>query len=107
MVSLDATGFLQQSFTDAEDYIIKTNSSLSVKLNKWLSLVTNVTYNKLNRTRKENLLLNFGLTVEKYSLKPINNRRPYFDGMAPARLNVHNNYLKKKNLLCPGRTGTK
>jgi hypothetical protein len=66
IVVLDGSNFWQPSFSDGKDYILKFNNSLSFKLNKWLSFTTAAAYNKLNRTHRENLLLTFGLTLEKY-----------------------------------------
>jgi hypothetical protein len=63
---LEGSDFLQNSLASKEDYIIKSNTSLSIKLRKWLSFTTAVNYNKLNRTGRENLLINFGLTMDKY-----------------------------------------
>ncbi len=63
---IDGTNFLQNSLSAKEDYIIKANVNLSVKLRKWLSLTSSVTWNKLNRTARENLLFTYGLTAEKY-----------------------------------------
>lgn len=65
-VVLDGADFLQHSLPDRKDYIIRSTTNLSIKLRKWLGFTTSVTYNKLARTRRENLLLNFGLSVEKY-----------------------------------------
>ncbi len=65
-LTFDGTHFFQPSLLSFEDYVITSNSSLSVKLNKWLSLTSSLTYNKLNLTGAENLLVTFGLTVEKY-----------------------------------------
>lgn len=66
LLVLDGTNFLQNSFSQTNDYILKSVTSLSVKLRKWLSFTTSLNYNKLNRTRRENMMLNFGLTAEKY-----------------------------------------
>jgi hypothetical protein len=33
---------------------------------RWLSLTMGLTYNKLGRTDRENLLFNLGLSVERY-----------------------------------------
>jgi hypothetical protein len=65
-VTIDGTDFLQHALSDGHDYIIRSNTNLSVKLLRWLSFTTSVTYNKLNKTRRENLLISFGLTLEKY-----------------------------------------
>jgi hypothetical protein len=65
-IILDGTNFQQQSLLSRQDYIIKSTNTLSVKLNTWLSLTVALTYNKLNITRKENLLCNFGFTFDRY-----------------------------------------
>jgi len=66
LVMLEGVHFWQPSLERLDDYIIRSNSSLSIKLRKWLSLTTALTYNKLSRTGRENLLVNFGLSAEKY-----------------------------------------
>lgn len=65
-VVIDGTSFHQQSFLSAEDYIIKSTNTLSLKLNTWLSLTLALNYNKLNITHKENLLCNFGFRFDRY-----------------------------------------
>ena len=64
--SLEGTNFYQPSLISFNDYIIKLNNTLSVKLNKWLSVNASMTYNKISRTNRENLLLTYGVTVENY-----------------------------------------
>jgi len=66
MIVLDGTNFLQNSLKNQHDYIIKSSNTLSVKMRKWLSIATTVTYNKLNLTSRENLLITFGLIAETY-----------------------------------------
>lgn len=66
LVLLEGVHFWQPSLERFDDYIIRSNSALSIKLRKWLSLTTALTYNKLSRTNRENLLVNFGLSAEKY-----------------------------------------
>lgn len=66
LVVLDGVHFWQPSLERFDDYIIRSNSALSIKLRKWLSLTTALIYNKLSRTNRENLLVNFGLSAEKY-----------------------------------------
>lgn len=66
IIVLDGTDFLQHSLADRKDYIIRSNTNLSVKLWKMISLTASLTWNKLNQTRRENLLCNFGLRAEKY-----------------------------------------
>jgi hypothetical protein len=66
LIVIESTSFMQNSFSHTSDYIIKSVNSVSFKLRKWLSLTTALNYNKFNRTQSKNLLLNFGLTAEKY-----------------------------------------
>lgn len=66
IIVIDGTNFWQPSLTNGNDYIIRSLSNLSVKLNKWLNLTASVTYNKYNRTASENLLFTYGLSAEKY-----------------------------------------
>lgn len=63
---VESNTFLQNSFDYGSDYIIRSNSAISFKLNKWLALTTALAYNRLNRTQSENLLFTYGLTLEKY-----------------------------------------
>ncbi len=64
--TIEGTDFLQHSLSDRKDYIIKSHTSISIKLLRWLHLTSSLTYNKQNRTVRENLLVNFGFTVERY-----------------------------------------
>jgi hypothetical protein len=63
---LEGNNFLQNALEDRHDYIVKSATSASVKLNKWLSLTTTLLYNRLNLTGTENLMMNYGLSIEKY-----------------------------------------
>ena len=63
---IEGVHYLQHSLSHQNDYNIRSNSSLSILLNKWLSITAALTYNKLNRTNKENLLFNYGFTIQKY-----------------------------------------
>jgi hypothetical protein len=65
-LTIETTDFLQHALSDQHDYIIRSQSALTVKLIRWVSFTSAITYNKLGRTDRENLLLNFGLTMEKY-----------------------------------------
>lgn len=66
IVIVNGTGFLQNSLSYRDDYIIRCNAGLAVKLKKWLALTTGVTYNRFNRTSRENMLFTYGLTIERY-----------------------------------------
>lgn len=63
---VESSSFLQNSFDRGSDYIIRSNSSLSYKLNKWLSLTTVLAYNRQNRTQSENLLFTYGFTFDRF-----------------------------------------
>ncbi|RAW01903.1 hypothetical protein DQQ10_08865 [Pseudochryseolinea flava] len=65
-VTIDGSDFLQHALNDRKDYIVKSNTNVSVKLLRWLSFTTSLVYNKISLTNRENLLLNYGLTIEKY-----------------------------------------
>lgn len=65
-LTFEATGFLQNSLERRGDYIIRSTASLSLQLRRWLALTSALTYNKVARTQRENLLLTFGLTVENW-----------------------------------------
>ena len=65
-LTLDGNHFLQNSFSRKGDHIIRSNTSLGLKLRKWLSFTTTLTYNRLNITNSENLNLTYGLSLDKY-----------------------------------------
>src|ERR1044071_2822998 len=46
LVSFDGTGFVQPSLSHKHDNIIRYTTTLSVKLRKWLSVTSSVTYNR-------------------------------------------------------------
>jgi hypothetical protein len=66
IIVFDGSDFLQHSLSDKSDYIIKTSTNLSVKIKKWLSITTSFNYNKVNRTNRETLFINYGLSLERY-----------------------------------------
>lgn len=65
-VKLSSTTFYQNSLSSSTDYIFRTNNNLDIKLRKWLFVSCAYTYNRVNRTDKENTLFTYGLTVEHY-----------------------------------------
>lgn len=65
-VFINGAGYLQNSLNYGNDFIIKSDMSLGVKLRKWLSLTTSLSYNQISKTRRENLLITYGLLIEKY-----------------------------------------
>lgn len=66
LITVDSGSFLQNSLTRNNDYIIRSTFGLGFKLNNWLNLNGSLSYNKISRTQSENLLLTYGLRVEKY-----------------------------------------
>jgi len=66
IVTLDGVHFWQQSLSSGDDYILKSISTLSVKLRKWLNVTSALNYNKVNRTGRKNLLFTIGLSADYY-----------------------------------------
>jgi hypothetical protein len=65
-ITLSATTFYQNSLSDRTDYIFRSNAAMNIKILKWLSMSATYTYNKYSRTNRENTILNYGLTIDKY-----------------------------------------
>jgi|GEM_PF-261243 len=65
LITLNGTEFLQTSLADGSNYILKLSAAASFKLYKWLNFTTAFLYNKFTRTRSENTLMTFGLTIAK------------------------------------------
>jgi hypothetical protein len=63
---ITGTHFLQNSLSEKNDYNIRSQSGLGVKVFSWASITTAVTFNKLNRLHRENFLLTFGVNLRKY-----------------------------------------
>ncbi|MBO9572438.1 MAG: DUF481 domain-containing protein, partial [Chitinophagaceae bacterium] len=66
LIKIEGSDFLQNSLSDGDDYIIKSNTSVSVKIYKWLNLAMVLNYNRQNITATENLLVTYGLTFDRY-----------------------------------------
>jgi len=66
LLTLDGSDFLQSSTSRGSDYIIRTTTTLGLKLRKWISLTTALTYNKMNITHSDNLIYTYGLAIDKY-----------------------------------------
>lgn len=66
LITLDGSNFLQSAYTDKDDYIIRSNTVLGIKLRKWISLTSSLTYNKMNITRSDNLIFTYGVSLDKY-----------------------------------------
>lgn len=66
LVVVSGNNFWQPSLRDAEDFSIRLNNSIGFKLNEWLSLTGSLAYNRVNLTRRENLLYTYGLNFDYY-----------------------------------------
>lgn len=66
LLVIDGANFLQNSFNIASDYIIRSTTNLSVKLNKWLLLTSSVVYNEQKRTESSNFIFTYGVKIDKY-----------------------------------------
>jgi hypothetical protein len=64
-ITFISTGFLQNSLETKNDYIVKGECALSLKLGKWFSINARCTYNRMSRTQKENLFITYGVLIEK------------------------------------------
>jgi hypothetical protein len=62
-ISWDGTGFVQPSLSHKHDDILRYSTTLSVKVRKWLSITSGLTYNKLTRTQRENLVVTYGVAI--------------------------------------------
>lgn len=66
IILFEGSNFLQNSFSDGKDYIIRSSNKLGIQLKKWINLNTTLTYNKMNITSRENLNVTYGITIDKY-----------------------------------------
>jgi hypothetical protein len=66
LITIDSGNFLQNSLSRSNDYIIRSTFGLGFKINNWLTLNSALSYNKISRTDSENLLLTYGLKIERY-----------------------------------------
>jgi hypothetical protein len=64
-VTLDGVELIQHSLVTIHNYILNLSASGSVKLSKWLSVTTAFAFNRFTRTRSENTLLTFGITISR------------------------------------------
>lgn len=63
---LDGSAFLQPSISTRHDTILKSSTTLSMKIKKWLSISSAVNYNKITLTGRENLLVTYGIILERF-----------------------------------------
>lgn len=66
IITVDGSNFLQNSFSNKHDYIIRSTTTVGIKLRKWISLTTALNYNDMNITDSDNLIFTYGLTLDKY-----------------------------------------
>jgi hypothetical protein len=64
--TFNINAMLQNSWQIKNDYLIRTDITLGFKILKWLLFTTTYSYNRFNRTEKENTLFTYGLTIEQY-----------------------------------------
>lgn len=64
--SIDGSDFLQNSFIRSSDYIIKSTTNVSLKLNKWINLTASLQYNNEKRTQSSNLTFTYGLKFDRF-----------------------------------------
>lgn len=66
LLVLSGTNFWQPSLRDGNDFSIRLNNSIGFQLNEWLSINSSLIYNRVNLTRRENLLFTYGLNFDYY-----------------------------------------
>lgn len=66
LVVVSGTNFWQPSLRHAEDFSIRLDNSVGLKLNEWLTLTGALAYNRVNLTGRENLLYTYGLNFDYY-----------------------------------------
>jgi hypothetical protein len=63
--TLDGSHYFQPAFADYHNYIIKSNILLTYKIQKYLNLISALSYNKFTVTHQSNFLLTYGLNFIK------------------------------------------
>jgi hypothetical protein len=66
IVTFDGSNFLQNSLSNSNDYIIRSTTTMGLKLRKWISLTTALTYNDMQITNSSNLVFTYGITMDKF-----------------------------------------
>lgn len=66
IVKASGVMFYQPSLNYRKDYIITSNANIQVKIWKWVSLNTTLSYNKVSRTNKENIIFTYGIIAERF-----------------------------------------
>jgi hypothetical protein len=65
-VKIASVFFHQPSLQYKNDYILSSNTTVQIKIWKWINLSSGFTYNKVSRTNKENMVFTYGLTAERF-----------------------------------------
>jgi hypothetical protein len=63
--SLDGSGFLQNAYSNWNDYNLRITGGGSIRMEHWLALTAAVTYNQFTRTRSRNTFLTFGAVIQR------------------------------------------
>ncbi len=66
IIIFDGYAFYQPSISTRKDVIFKTASTLSVKVRKWLSLSSAITYNEITLTNRRNLVITYGVVLDRF-----------------------------------------
>lgn len=66
ILTFETSDFIQNSFSNKSDYILRTTTTLGLKIRKWLSFTTTYTYNQMHITQADNLIFTYGVTIDKY-----------------------------------------
>ena len=62
---LDGIGYLQNAFGNAGDNVIKSKTTASFKVGKWLSVGSTASFNKSSFVQRQNFLLTYGFFITK------------------------------------------
>lgn len=66
LITFSSTGFYQPSLQYGGDFIATLNATLGIKVWRWLSFTTALTYNNVSRTQRETTLITYGLVMERF-----------------------------------------
>ncbi|HTF18033.1 MAG TPA: DUF481 domain-containing protein [Chryseolinea sp.] len=66
IVILDGFVLYQPSISSRHDTIFKSATTLSVKVRKWISLSSALTYNEITLTDRRNLIVTYGVIMERF-----------------------------------------
>jgi len=56
ILTFETSDFLQNSFSNGNDYILRTTTTLGLKIKKWLTFTTSYTYNEMHITNADDLI---------------------------------------------------